>query len=96
MIILTFRISYPMGLMVLKWIEYYYPLLASEEFIPQKYGDDGERTIAFRREFTEVIALYWRATSYHELYHDLKRGMRDTERHSITTTSGISCPAQIP
>jgi hypothetical protein len=73
-------ISYPMGLMVLKWIEYYYPLLASEEFIPQKYGDDGQRTIAFRREFTEVIALYRRATSYHELYHDLKRGMKDKER----------------
>ena len=73
-------ISYPMGLMVLKWIEYYYPLLASEVFIPQKYGDDGERTIAFRREFTQVIALYRRASSYHELYHDLKRGMKDKER----------------
>jgi hypothetical protein len=42
MIILTFRITYPMGLMVLKWIEYYYPLLASEEFIhiiPRYSGD---------------------------------------------------------
>ena len=80
------QISYPMGLMILKWIEYYYPLLASEVFIPQKYGDDGQRTIAFRREFSQVIALYKNATSYHGLYADLKRGMTDKERMAAVLT----------
>ena len=35
------RVRYPMGLLLLKWIEYYYPLLAHHTFIPQKYGNDG-------------------------------------------------------
>ena len=32
-------VSFPMGLMILKWIEYYYPILSHDLFIPQKYGD---------------------------------------------------------
>jgi hypothetical protein len=51
-------VSFPLGLLVLKWIEYYYPIIGSSLFIPQKYGDSRERTIAFRREFEKLISFY--------------------------------------
>ena len=77
------RIHYPMGLLLLKWIEYYYPLLSHSSFIPQKYGDDGKRTIAFRKEFDEVIRLYPNISTFHSLEYDLKRGVSDPGRIRI-------------
>jgi hypothetical protein len=77
------RVRYPMGLLLLKWIEYYYPLLSHDSFIPQKYGDDGKRTIAFRKEFDEVIGLYPNTSTFHSLEYDLKRGITDPDRLRI-------------
>lgn len=31
-------VSFPLGLLVEKWTQYYYPLIASSVFIPQKHG----------------------------------------------------------
>lgn len=66
------RVSFPLGLMVLKWIEYYYPLMSSEIFIPQKHGDSLQRTIAFRSEFERVIRLYPATRQSDQLFYDLK------------------------
>lgn len=74
-------VSFPLGLLVLKWIEYYYPILSSKVFIPQKHGDSQERTIAFRREFENVIELYPGAENSYPLFYDLKRGI--TKEHNI-------------
>ena len=75
------RISYPMGLMVLKWIEYYYPLLAQK--IPQKYGENDHRTIAFRKEFEDVIDLYPKRALSEQLMYDLRKGINDPGRAPI-------------
>jgi hypothetical protein len=37
------RVNFPIGLLILKWIDYYYPIISSEIFIPQKYGDSIKR-----------------------------------------------------
>ena len=74
------RVSFPMGLMILKWIEYYYPLLSSNIYIPQRYGDYEGRSIAFRKEFDEVIRLYKISPGSEELMIDLKRGVHTDEK----------------
>ncbi len=75
------RVSYPMGLMVLKWIEYYYPLLAQK--MPQKYGENDQRTIAFRKEFEVVIDLYPKGVLSEQLIYDLRKGINDPGRAAI-------------
>ena len=79
-------VSFPLGLMVLKWIEYYYPIIGSKVFIPQKHGDSRSRTIAFRREFEEVIAFYPKSETSYELFYDLKKGITRTELASAVLT----------
>ncbi len=74
----SMKVSYPMGLMVIKWIDYYYPLLAAR--IPQKYGENESRTIAFRKEFEELIDMYPPGASAEQLMYDLKKGIRDQNR----------------
>ncbi|MEZ5071249.1 MAG: HNH endonuclease domain-containing protein [Bacteroidales bacterium] len=63
--------------MILKWIEYYYPILSNEVFIPQKHGDRRDRTIAFRREFEAVQGFYSLTRTADQLFYDLKKGIRD-------------------
>ena len=73
-------IAFPMGLLILKWIEYYYPIISHPHFIPQKHGDSTERTIAFRREFENVIKYFPNTQSSYQLLYDLKRGITDDKK----------------
>ena len=70
-------VTFPMGLLILKWIEYYYPILSHDSFIPQKHGDSRKRTIAFRPEFEKVIELYPTTRFADQLFYDLKKGILD-------------------
>ena len=70
-------VTFPMGLLILKWIEYYYPILSHDTFIPQKHGDSRKRTIAFRPEFEKVIELYPSTKYADQLFYDLKKGILD-------------------
>ena len=45
------EVSFPLGLLVLKCIGYYYPLMSSQAFIPQMRGDIREWSDSFRKEF---------------------------------------------
>ena len=74
------RVHFPMGLMILRWIEYYYPLLSSDIFIPQKHGDTRLRTIAFRNEFDAVTKLYLTTKSADQLQYDLKNGISQPDK----------------
>ncbi len=49
------RATIPTGLLVEKWMVYYYPIFDSEEYIPQIYGN---ANIAFRDKFLDVIRYY--------------------------------------
>lgn len=77
------KITFPMGLLILKWVDYYYPIISSDVFIPQKHGDSEKRTIAFRREFEKVTALYPTTKYADQLFYDLKRGIRLEEKLAV-------------
>ncbi len=54
------KVVFPTGLVVEKWLLYYYPLIESSEFIPQKNGESTQSAyrISFRREFEEITNFY--------------------------------------
>jgi hypothetical protein len=66
------RVSFPLGLLVEKWLLYYYPLIASREFIPQKNGESehSRYRIAFRESFTKVTDYYNAHGGFSEFYND--------------------------
>lgn len=68
------QVTYPMGLLVLKWLEYYYPIFNCETFIPQKNGDNEDRSLAFRKHFKSIIHYYKKEAGYISFKGDLKKG----------------------
>jgi hypothetical protein len=54
------RVVFPTGLIVEKWLLYYYPLIESTKFIPQQNGEKKEKTrqISFRKKFEEITSFY--------------------------------------
>jgi hypothetical protein len=74
------KVTFPLGLLIIKWIEYYYPIFCNPVFIPQKHGDSKERTIAFRSEFENVIRFYPTTQLSDQLFYDLKKGIRNAEK----------------
>ena len=81
------QIVYPIGLLLIKWIEYYYPLIADEHFIPQRHGDRPERSIAFCKEFQDLIVFYPDSKDAYAFLYDLKKGI--TRRDLAETTSKL-------
>lgn len=73
-------VSYPMGLLVLRWMEYYYPIIKNG--IEQRYVGREGRSIAFRQEFMEVIRFYPGYSNHFGLFYDLRKGISDAERAS--------------
>jgi hypothetical protein len=71
-------VSYPFGLLIYYWLLYYYPIFASDIFIPQKNGETPDlrrgTTIAFRREFNEVIRFYKEKGGFPQFRFDLIHG----------------------
>ncbi|MFO8000078.1 MAG: HNH endonuclease domain-containing protein [Marinilabilia sp.] len=68
------QVTIPLGLVILKWIEYYYPIFDSDYFIPQKKGDKQQKTLVFRGIFNEVIKHYEKGLGYLQLNEELKTG----------------------
>ena len=52
------RIEFPLGLLIEKWLLYYYPFIESD--IPQKAGEDKEaaKQISFRKTFRKITGFY--------------------------------------
>ncbi len=63
-------IEIPLGLLVEKWIIYYYPILDSKVFIPQIHGTNNK--IAFQEEFKPIIHFYNQFGGLSALYNDLR------------------------
>ncbi|WP_281951304.1 HNH endonuclease domain-containing protein [Nitrosophilus kaiyonis] len=68
------KVLFPLGILIQKWILYYYPLL--ENGIPQKHG---KRNLAFQKFFIRVIDYYKDKGGINALYSDIKRGTIPTE-----------------
>jgi len=72
------RVWYPLGLLIERWIVYYYPLFESESFVPQLNGeknlDISSKKVLFRRELTVVTDHYRFNGGLPAFYADLRRG----------------------
>lgn len=72
------RVWFPLGLLVEKWLLYYYPIFAHPSFIPQKPSErDLEKPgykIAFRRQFNKITSYYEDKGGFSVFYSDFRRG----------------------
>ena len=68
-IISKYRVEFPMGLLIEKWLMYYYPILESEIHIPQI---NGVANLAFQTQFKELIFKYKSVGGFSAFYNDLK------------------------
>jgi hypothetical protein len=63
------RVHFPMGLLMEKWMVYYYPILESSVSIPQI---NGNINLAFETQFNKIIAAYQHNNGLSGFYNDLK------------------------
>ncbi len=63
------RVNFPLGLLVEKWMLYYYPIFESSEYIPQI---NGEANLAFVIQFKKIISEYNSIGGFSAFYNDLK------------------------
>ena len=69
------RVNFPIGLLVEKWILYYYPIFESTEYIPQI---NGETNLAFVFQLKKIISEYSSVGGFSAFYNDLKnKGIPD-------------------
>ena len=77
------RVSFPLGLLVEKWLLYYYPIFAAPTFIPQKNGETPDqgagKAVAFRRHFMPVINYYQDRGGISVFYNDYAHGTMPVE-----------------
>jgi hypothetical protein len=63
------RVHVPTGLLIEKWLIYYYPILQSTTSIPQI---NGESNLAFGNQFKKLISDYESRGGFSAFYNDLK------------------------
>lgn len=63
------RVQIPTGLLIEKWLIYYYPILQSETAIPQI---NGQTNLAFGNQFKKLIDNYELRGGFSAFYNDLK------------------------
>ncbi len=63
------KVFFPTGLLIEKWMLYYYPILESAEYIPQI---NGTVNLAFEIQFKEIISKYKKIGGFSAFYNDLK------------------------
>lgn len=68
------KVAIPFWLLIEKWLFYYYPIFAHEDFIPQLAGEreHGKTQIAFRKKFAPVIEFYRSHGGFSSFAHDLQ------------------------
>ena len=82
------RIEMPTGLLIEKWLIYYYPILESKISIPQINGD---LNLAFQSHFNNLISYYDNKGGFSAFYNDLKsKGIpKDIRRDFLKLTKSI-------
>src|SRR5690606_26828223 len=63
------RVRIPTGLLIEKWLTYYYPILQSQTLIPQINGDTN---LAFSNQLSKLISDYEARGGFSAFYNDLK------------------------
>ena len=77
------KVTFPLGFIVIKWLEYYYAIFADQRFIPQKNGDSPKKSLAFRNAFLKVINLYKDGLGFYQFQRNLKDGKLDDKQRNI-------------
>lgn len=62
------RVKIPLGLMIEKWLMYYYPIIECDKVIPQI---NGNTQLAFEPHFRKIIRAYDKGGKFSEFYNDL-------------------------
>jgi hypothetical protein len=78
--IINSRVFIPTGLLVEKWLIYYYPILQSNHSIPQIHG---VANLSFTRHFKELISYYEPRGGFSAFYNDLKNKGIPNDMHSM-------------
>jgi len=78
---------FPTGYLVERWLEYYYPIIDSDLFIPQKgsekeLGESGYK-IAFRALFKKVTSFYRERGGFGGFWIDYKKGQIPGEINDV-------------
>jgi hypothetical protein len=73
------RVWFPLGLMIEKWLLYYYPVIAAERFIPQKGGETADGSSHLRMAFRPLLADlagYYRTSGggFSQFWNDYENG----------------------
>jgi hypothetical protein len=63
------RVQFPLGLLIEKWMLYYYPILESSINIPQINGNNN---LAFGNQFRKIISEYSTIGGFSAFYNDVK------------------------
>ena len=63
------RVQIPTGLLIEKWLMYYYPILKSQTSIPQI---NGETNLAFSNQLSKLIFVYEARGGFSAFYNDFK------------------------
>jgi len=63
------KVIFPVGLLIEKWLIYYYPILESNESIPQI---NGNAQLAFNKQFQRIIDFYKTKNGLSGFYNDLR------------------------
>jgi hypothetical protein len=81
------KVFFPLGLLIERWLFYYYPLFESAEFIPQLSGESLQscRQLAFRRDFNLITDYYKDKGGFSAFYDDYQSGTipNQTARHLL-------------
>lgn len=65
-------VSAPFGLLVEKWVQYYWPIIEQE--IPQKHGGEKTKPLAFRKVFRTLTDVYSQKGGFTQFRHDYHNG----------------------
>lgn len=72
------RVWFPLGLLIEKWLFYYYPIIAHPTFIPQKPSeqdlDKPGYKISFRKQFNKITSYYDERGGFSDFYNDYRKG----------------------
>lgn len=63
-------VEIPLGLLIEKWLVYYYPILDSKKTIPQINGENTQ--IAFQNQFQKIISYYNKLNGLSHFSNDLR------------------------
>jgi 2-polyprenyl-3-methyl-5-hydroxy-6-metoxy-1,4-benzoquinol methylase len=70
-------VFFPISMIVEKWIESYWKLMDTDNFIPQRSSEESSKKLAFRKHLEDTIAVYKKKSinPYHSFYNDYQSGI---------------------